>query len=269
MRRIVCLLACVGQCILVIAPAAANAGAARPLATSAEEVIARNVQARGGLQAWRKVDTIAWVGHLDRASLDVQRVPFAMQMKRPNLTRFELKQQFNDFTRIFDGSHGWKIRPAGDGRPETKSFSAEEANFSRTEFVIDGPLIDYRAKGVSAQLDGIDTVENHKAYRLSVLMPSGAQRKIWIDTTTNLDVRYDRPATNPLKPGAPISVYYRDYASVDGIKMPRVIETGNGDGAGDKLVIEKIMVNPKLDDGTFLPPAMPIRHGNRVRIPAT
>src|ERR1700693_1232108 len=116
--------------------------AARALATTAAEVIDRNVAARGGLEAWRKVETMVWLGHLERGARDAQRIPFVMTLRRPNLTRFELKEQLNQFTRIFDGAHGWKIRPGADGRPETKSFSPEEVNFARTEFVIDGPLID-------------------------------------------------------------------------------------------------------------------------------
>jgi hypothetical protein len=277
MLRYACLVACVGMSASALAgtagpalsAAARSPAAPQSLATTAAEVIERNVAARGGILAWRNVDTMAWLGHLDRASKDVQRVPFAMQLKRPNLTRFELKEQYNDFTRIFDGSHGWKVRPAADGRPETKSFAPEEAKFSRAEFVIDGPLIDYQAKGVTADLDGIETIEGRKAYRLSLVLPSGAQRKMWIDTNTNLDIRCDRPATNPLKPGAPVSVYYRDWVTVDGITIPRSIETGVGSAPPDKLVIEKILVNPKLDDGTFLPPTVPMRHGGRVRIPAS
>jgi hypothetical protein len=170
-----------------------------------------------------------------------------IQLKRPNLTRFELKEQFNQFTRIFDGAHGWKVRPAADGRPETKSFSPEEVNFARTEFVIDGPLMDCQAKGVTADLDGIDTVEGRTAYR---------------------------PATSPLKPGAPVSVYYRNYAAVDGLQIARSIETGvaaggSGAEAADKLVIDRILINPKLDDGAFAQPAVPLRRGGHIRIPAS
>jgi hypothetical protein len=124
---------------------------------------------------------------------------------------------------------------------------------------------------VSADLDGIDTVDGRKAYRLSVKLPAGAERKVWIDAQTNLDIRYDRPATNPLKPGAPVSVYYRNYEAADGVQVARSIETGVGSGgadAGDKLVIDRVVVNPKLDDGTFAPPATPLHRGGRVRIPA-
>jgi hypothetical protein len=241
------------------------------LAKTAAEVIDRNVAARGGLEAWRKVETMVWLGHLERAGRDAQRTPFVMTLKRPSLTRFELKEQFDHFTRIFDGTHGWKLRPSSDGRPETKAFSPEEVNYARTEFVIDGPLIDYQAKGVTADLDGIDTVDGRKAYRLSLKLASGGERKIWIDTATNLDIRYDRPATNPLEPGAPVSVYYRNYESVEGVKIARSIETGAGSGGdgADKLVVDRILINPKLDDGTFAPPPVPMHRGGHVRIPAS
>jgi hypothetical protein len=247
-------------------------------AKTAGEVISRNVAARGGLEAWRKVQTMVWLGHLERNTRDAQRIPFVMQLKRPNQTRFELKEQFNQFTRIFDGKHGWKIRPAADGRPETKAFSKEESDFARAEFVIDGPLIDYQAKGVTADLDGIDTVDGRKAYRLSLKLPSGAERKVWIDVNTNLEIRSDRPATNPLKPGAPVSTYYRNYAAEDGLVIAHSIETGAAGGSGaeapgavalDKLVIDRIAINPKLDDGAFAPPPVPLHRGGHIRIPAT
>jgi hypothetical protein len=276
MHRLALTLACGGLLAASPASGAAPPGpptAARPLATTAAEVIDRNVAAHGGLDAWRKVETMVWLGHLERGAREAQHIPFVMTLRRPNLTRFELKEQFNQFTRIFDGAHGWKIRPGTDGRPETKPFSPEEVNFARTEFVIDGPLIDYQAKGVTAEFDGLDTLEGRKAYRLSLKLPAGGERKVWIDTKTNLDIRSDRPATNPLKPGAPVSVYYRNYAATDGLQIARSIETGvaggSATGAGDKLVIDRIVINPKLDDGTFAPPAVPLHRGGHIRVPAT
>jgi hypothetical protein len=276
MRGLVVTVICGALCAGAFAVGATPAVPRQPagegsLAKTAAEVIDRNAAARGGLDAWRKVATMVWLGHLEHGGKETQRIPFVMTLKRPNLTRFELKEQFNQFTRIFDGAHGWKLRPGADGRPETKAFSPEEVNFSRTEFAIDGPLIDYRAKGVTADLDGIDTVDGRKAYRLSLKLPTGGERKVWIDIKTNLDIRLDRPATNPLKPGAPVSVYYRNYEAVDGVQVARSIETGVVSGgaiAGDKLVIDRVLVNPKLDDGTFAPPPVPVRRGGHVRIPS-
>jgi hypothetical protein len=261
-------------CALAAAASLAHAAVPPPAGTAAE-VISRNVAARGGLEAWRKVTTMVWLGHLERATAQKDlRVPFVMQLQRPNLTRFELKEQFQQFTRIFDGQHGWRVRPGSDGLPETKAFSAGEVAFAQEEYVIDGPLIDYVAKGVSADLDGIDTVEGRKAYRLSVRLPGGAERKIWIDVKTNLDIRLDRPATTLLAPGKPVSVYYADYRRENGLQIAHSIETRANAGravsdAADKLIIERVLVNPKLDTIAFSPPARPLRRGSGavVRIP--
>ncbi|MEP6883297.1 MAG: hypothetical protein ABJC66_00980 [Gammaproteobacteria bacterium] len=268
MCRIALMLLLCGQ-LGGIATAAATAATHAPQAAArtAAEVIERNVAARGGLQAWRKVNTMVWLGHLERAgSKEGQQIPFAMQLKRPNLTRFELKQQFDHFTRIFDGNHGWKVRPASDGRPETKSFSPAEVTFAQTEYVIDGPLIDYQIKGVTAALDGLDSVDGRKAYRLSLKLPSGAERKLWIDAATYLEIRMDRPATNPLVAGKPVSMYYRDYRAEDGLQIPHTVETRassdqSGAESADRLVIDRVIVNSTLDDNTFMPPAVPLRHG--------
>ena len=251
----------------------AAARLSKPLATSAAEVIDRNVAARGGLTAWRRVNTMMWLGHLERGGrTDGTHIPFVMQLERPNRTRFEIKEQYNQFTRIFDGSLGWKVRPGNNGQPDMRTFSKEEVNYARDEFAIDGPLLDYKAKGVTADLDGIDMLDGHKAYRLSLKLASGTARKVWVDVETNLEVRYDRPATSPLAPGAPVSLYYNDYKTVDGLKIPASLQTSSAPNSsvretGDKLVIERMIVNPTLDAQTFLPPPTPMRRGGKVLIP--
>jgi hypothetical protein len=219
---------------------------------------------------------MGWLGYVEHGSVskDSPQVPFVMQMKRPNLTRAELKDQTSRITRIFDGQHGWRIRPAGDGRPESRPFSPEEVKFAQAEYVIEGPLIDYQVKGVAVTLDGIDHVEGREAYRLTVKPPAGAERRIWIDLHSNLEVRIDRPSTNPFGPGKPVSVYYRDYQTDGGLKLPHVIETipaagGSPTETSDRLIIQHVIINPRLDTTAFTPPAVPLRHGggSPVRIP--
>lgn len=245
----------------------------QPLASTAAEVIDRNVEARGGLEAWRKVNTLMWYGHLERGGrTDGPHIPFVMQLERPNRTRFEIKEQYSQFTRVFDGSRGWKVRPGNNGQPDMKTFSKEEVNYARDEFAIDGPLLDYKAKGVTADLDGIDVLDGRKAYRLSLKLASGTMRKVWVDVETNLEVRCDRPATSPFAPGAPVSMYYTGYKTVDGLKIPEDLQTSSAPNSsvrdtGDRLVIDRIIVNPKLDAQTFLPPPTPMRHGGKILIP--
>ncbi len=263
-------------CGLAMIGDAAAASGPKPRAKTAAEVIARNVAARGGVDAWRKIDTMAWFGYIEHGAVtrDSPQAPFVMQMERPNRTRFELKDQMSQFTRIFDGQHGWRVRPSQDGRPEARTFSPEEVKFAQAEYVVDGPLMDYEAKGVMVSLDGVERVEGKEAYRLSVRLPSGAERKIWIDVHSNLEVRLDRPSNSPFGPGKPVSVYYREYQSEGAVKLPHVIETIAAAGrspteTSERLVIRHVIINPQLEATAFVPPPVPLHHGggSLVRIP--
>ena len=232
-------------------PSAPPAPAAR---LTAAEIVARSVAARGGLEAWGRIESMAWTGRVEGGS--PVPMPFSLEMKRPNKTRFEITSNEQHFLRIFDGTRGWRIRPGANGGPEAKPFSPEEADFARSEFVIDGPLIDYEAKGVTLKLVGVNEIDGRKAYQLELQLPSGASRRVWIDTETFLEVRADRPSTNPVAKGLPVSVYYRDYRDVDGVLIPMTIETrpSAGDSRSQKLVITKVTLNPSIPDISFSKP---------------
>jgi hypothetical protein len=55
------------------------------------------------------------------------------------------------------------------------------------------------------------------------------------------------------------TVLYRDYRAFEGLQMPVTIETGVVMGkAMNKLVIEKVSLNPELDEKLFAKPAVPV-----------
>jgi hypothetical protein len=219
---------------------------------SAEEIVARNVAARGGLEAWRKVETMVWVGHIESAHAAVPDLQFALEQKRPNKTRLELHAMGQGSIRIFDGVHGWRARPSR-GRPELQSYTPEELKFAQTSPGLDGPLIDHAAKGNSVSLVSLDDLEGRKAYHLKVDLAKGGDEDVWVDAKTYLDMRYDRTAEEPGGARRRVSVTYGDYRTVDGLKIPFLVETAGGAYA-DKMRIDTAVVNPPLDDSTFEKP---------------
>jgi hypothetical protein len=232
-----------------------------------EQVVQKNVAARGGLEAWRRIETMAWKGRVESGTRATPPMPFVMDLQRPNKTRFEVSTIDKRFARIFDGTHGWRVRPGSSGAPEIKAFTKEEAAYARDEFVIDGPLIDYASKGITLKLAGIDEMEGHKAYLLELQSASGAIRRVWIDTETFLEIRSDRPATNPLIKGAPISVYYRDYRTIEGLQIATTIEMrSSATSPPQRLVIEKVALNPEFPAQVFAKPATPWQRRALVRV---
>ena len=86
--------------------------------------------------------------------------------------------------------------------------------------------------------------------------------RVWVDAETFLELRYDREFRTSAGRTARVSVLYGDYHTFEGLQIPVTIETGAGSGkAGDKLLIDKIALNPRLDDGMFAKPNLPlVRH---------
>ena len=223
-----------------------------PPKLTARQIVEKNVAARGGLKAWRGVQTLVWIGHLQSERAPLPNMGFVLEQKRPNKTRFQLIGMNEKAVRVFDGMQGWKLRPARNGQPDAQPYTLEELRFAQAAPGLDGPLIDYAAKGNTVALEGVEVLQGHKAYHLSVHLSSGETDQVWIDAKTFLDLRYDRPSSGPLPTSRPVSVVYGDYRSVDGVQIPSVIETvANTGGAPDKMTIDRIVVNSPLEDATF------------------
>lgn len=237
--------------VLAPHPSLAKAG---PRKLSAEQIVARNVAARGGLEAWRKVQTMIWMGHIESVHATVPSMQFMLAQQRPNRVHFEINALGDKTVRVFDGSQGWKLRP-GHGRPEVQPFSGEELQFEQEGPGIDGVLIDSAAKGSSVEVQGVDEIDKRDAYHLVVHTASGETQHVWVDAKTFLEIRYDRPARAAGGASRTVSVVYRDYKATEGLQIPSVIETGVGSGnTPDKMVIEKVLLNPPLDALTFSEP---------------
>jgi hypothetical protein len=226
-----------------------------PAALTAEQIVAKNEAARGGVEAWRKIQTMVWSGRMESTNAPERVMAFVLDQARPNKTRFDLTALSQHSVRVFDGANGWRSRPQPDGRIDVQPFTPLELKYAREVQTIDGPLIDYRAKGNEVALQGDDLVEGRKAYRLTVRLASGEHEVIWIDAQTFLDVRLDRMSFSSAGIPGMVSIVYRNVQTVDGVKIPMVMEMGAGSGkVPDRMLIEKVLVNPALDARTFKKP---------------
>ena len=62
-------------------------------------------------------------------------------------------------------------------------------------------------------------------------------------------------------------MYLRDYQTIKGLVMPFSIETGAAGGAAtDRMIIEKIALNPTLEAGAFMKPVAPRARRNGILV---
>ncbi len=210
---------------------------------------------------------------LPRRPAEEMQLPFLMEMERPRKVRVELQLKGQTAVQVYDGANGWKVRPFLN-RAEVEPYSAEELKIAAHQEDLDGPLVDYAAKGSHVDLDGSEKVEGRDTYKLNVTEKNGHVFHIWIDAETFLETKVEGQPRRLDGTDHPVEIYYRDYRIVDGLKIPFVMETRvlpvgrNALNLKDtpvppeKIAIDKIVVNPKLDDKLFSKPVVSIAsHG--------
>jgi hypothetical protein len=240
--------------LISTAAAAGQADTFPPL--TVDQIVEKNVAARGGLEAWRKVQTMVWTGHIETGNPSAPVIPFVREFKRPNKIRFEIREDRQKAVNVFDGASGWKMRASTSGAPSLKPYTPVELRSAQEAEGIDGLLIDHQAKGISLALEGTDEVDGHKAYRLSARLPTGTTQHVWVDAQTFLELKSDREAHTPAGRAATVSVFYRDYRTIEGLQVPTTIQTGTtGDKPFvEKMVIDSVTLNPLLSDALFRRP---------------
>ena len=256
------LLSC-GLALMVTATpaAAAEQPTAPPATLTATQIVERNVAARGGLAAWRAVDTLTISGRMDAGGKPNVELPFVMKMKRAHNSRLELSFREQTAVQVYDGTQGWKVRPFLN-RNEVEPYTPEEVKAAATFEELDGPLIDYAKKGTKVELVGTEKVEGDNTYKLQLTSRTGIQRTIWIDAKTFLERKFEGEAKKIDGKMRTASVYFRDFKTENGLTTPRVLETVyEGTKVSRKMTVAKLTINESMADTLFQKPQLAMAGG--------
>jgi outer membrane lipoprotein-sorting protein len=248
-------------CLLSLAAAATSYGASTapahaPAALSADQIVERNVAARGGLAAWRAAKTLTIAGEMDAGGKPNHALPFVLKEKRPRKSRLEIVFKDQTSVQVYDGTRGWKVRPFLN-RNEVETYSPDEMKSAAAEQDLDGLLVDYAAKGTQIELAGSDPVEGHPAYKLKLSLHNGEKRNLWIDAGTFLELKMEGEPRKVDGRLHNVAVYFRDYKTEHGLTIPRVQETAvEGVKQTYKMTISSVAVNEPMDDSLFQKPQL-------------
>ena len=243
---------------------------------SAAQIVEKNVAARGGLSSWRSLQTLEMKGKMQaggnkRSTIPVPgtkvgpevkinrptdqvELPFKMELERGRKQRLEIEFNGQTAVQVYNGSQGWKLRPFLN-RHEVEKFTADELKDYSKQSDLDGVLIDYASKGSTVELAGVDQVEGHSAYNLKVTDKNGNARHVWVDAQNFLEIKIEGSPRRLDGKYHPVATFLRDYRSVNGLMMPYLMETVvEGVKDTEKIKIEEIVSNPKLDDSQFAMP---------------
>src|SRR3989440_5657246 len=136
-----------------------------------DALVAKNIEAKGGIDALRAVQSLRLKGKI---LVNQGQIEFAYTRtkKRPGQIRTEATLQGMTLVHAYDGTEGWKISPFG-GRKDPEKMSVDDAKSLVEQAEIDGPLIDWKAKGSTVEYLGTEDVDGTPAHKLRVVRKNG------------------------------------------------------------------------------------------------
>jgi hypothetical protein len=223
------------------------------LSQTADELVAKNIEAKGGMEKIKALKTMRVTGKLDAGGGFTGTV--SQENKRPNLLREMFTLQGMTQVQAYDGSTGWEIRPFG-GRKDPQFIGEDDMRDLLIDADFDGPLVDYKEKGNKIEYLGHDVVDGDDALRLKVTLKNGDIIYYYLDPDTFLEIRTERQefVRGAVRENA---AELGSYKPIAGVMFPFSISTGPKDdpSSWQNITLQKVEVNVSLEDSDFTVPA--------------
>jgi hypothetical protein len=226
-------------------------------APTLDELVAKNIEAKGGASAVHALQSLRRTGKLLVNEGKVQ-LSYTQIKKRPLEVRTEATIQGMTAVQAFDGKEGWQISPFR-GRKDPERMSADDIKALVEDAEMDGPLVDWKEKGSTIEYLGTEDVDGTQAYKVKVTRKNGDVNFVYLDPDHFLEIRI---LTQRVQQGALVEVEtdLGDYEKINGVFVPTSIEAGSkGDSDKQKIVIDKAEGNVPVDDAIFHFPTTPAK----------
>jgi hypothetical protein len=227
-----------------------------------DNLVAKNVQARGGIAALHAMHSLTLRGKL-LVNDDQFELGFVQTVERPANIRVEASIQGMTQVQAYNGTIGWQINPF-QGRKDPERMSADDIkSLAETVADFDGALVDWQSKGNKLEYLGTEDVDGTQAHKIKLTRSSGDTEYVYLDPDHYLEIRL---LSQRIEHGVTIETVtdLGDYEKVQGVFVPFSVESGQkGSSDRQKLILSSAKVNAKTDVAMFALPVAVSKPGNK------
>ncbi len=187
-----------------------------------DEILRRNLEARGGAEKIAALKSVRFTG--ERKFRGGFKLDYALLIARPGRVRAESSTQGLTQVEAWDGAEGWQISPFG-GRKDPERLGADDAKELADLAELDGPLIGAKASGSRVEFLGSEELDGTDALKLKVTRKNGDYLYVFLDPDQFLEIRITSHRT--VRGAEEVSeVDLGEYAMVAGVWFPMAIDAG-------------------------------------------
>ena len=219
-------------------------------AQTADEIISKYVDAIGGK------DKIAGIKTLYKESdIEVMGNTASSVTNIVNGKGYKMEMDFNGSKIIncITDKGGWSLNPMmGQSSPE--AMPDDQVKSTQSQLFIEGPLVNYQAKGNKVELQGQEAVNGANCFKLKVTTPEGAQITAYVDANTYLISKVITKATVSGQ-DVETTLVFSKYQKTDyGFVVPMSQELTLPQGITLTINDKKVEVNKEIDPAIFEKP---------------
>ena len=212
-------------------------------AQTADEIIAKNVEAMGGVTKIASLKTVKKSGSLSMQGMDIPMVFTVSQMKG---FRVDVEVMGTSNYQIVTPEKAFMFFPVQQ-MTEPKEMDAETVKGMQSALDIQGALVNYKEKGSSVEFAGNEKVDGADTYKLKVTSKSGKTAFYFIDVKTNRLTKTSAKAAGPDGVEMDVETTYSNYKqNADGYWFAYGTTTPQG-----PVVFDKIESNVAVDENIF------------------
>jgi len=225
---------------LVLAPHAVQA-------QTVDEIIAKNLAAKGGVELLKSTTSVRTTG---KGTMQGAEVGIVSLTKRPNYMRNEMTMAGQKMVQGFDGQTVWL---SAAGMPAQALPAGPMTQGVKQQSQIDSPLLDYKAKGTTIELGKPETEEGRTLHHLIVTPKDAPTMHYYIDAETSLE----RKMTVEVEDGdqkMKMEMRFSDFQTLEGRTVPMTVtQFVNGNQVG-QFKYDKVEFNVPMEDSLFTMP---------------
>jgi hypothetical protein len=235
------------------------AGATPVPAQTVDDIVARNIEAKGGAATLRATTSVRTSA---RGTMQGQSVTSVTSTKRPFYFRNEItikadgsgRAGMPGTQRMVQGYDGDNLWMAFGDRPAQVIPPGPQAESLKNSSQIDSPLLDYRQKGTTIELGAPATDAGRKLHHLIVTPKGAPAMHYYIDAATNLEAKMVIDVEGGGQ-SMKMEMRFSDFKTVDGRTVPFSVAQFVDGNEVVRLRFDKIEFDVPLDDSIFRMPS--------------
>jgi hypothetical protein len=213
-------------------------------AQNVDEIVSKHIDAIGGAEKWKKVNSIVMEGTMNVMGNDVS-LKITQLNNQGNRTDISVAGMENYV--IITPTGGYTFMPV-QGMQKPEPMTADDVKEGLDDLDIQGNLLDYKAKGHTVELLGTEELEGTECYKLKVTRKNSGEQTLYLDKTSYLIIR-NSSKRKAMGQEMDVNVDLSDYRDVDGIKVPHSVGQGFG-----TMVVSTVKINQPIAPEVFAAP---------------